>query len=78
MAIEKLHQSPLLVHQRTGELDVPEAPIAICHEYSPLIIMSQEGREILVDLDSVNELCKALKQVKAAAQQYQDKEARNG
>ena len=78
MSIEKLMHAPHLVHQTCGdEMSIAEPTIAVCHDANPIIVISQEGREVLVNLETVNELCKALKHVKAIAQQYQDKEARN-
>lgn len=79
MTIEKLLHAPHLVHQTcSDEMNIAEPAVAVCHDANPIIVISQEGRDVLVNLETVNELCRTLKHVKAIAQQYQDKEAHNG
>ncbi|MFT0140727.1 hypothetical protein ACEK07_45880 [Alcanivoracaceae bacterium MT1] len=77
MSIEKLFFAPRLVHQTPDDdMDIAEPPVAVHHDSTPVVVISQEGRDIVLNRASINDLCKALKQVKVAAQEYQ--EARNG
>ncbi len=63
--IEILLRHPRILHQTVdAALGLPEPPIAMCADVSPLIVLSQEGREIIVNLASVDELCKALKNLR--------------
>tara|TARA_R110000851_G_C13102500_1_gene568972 strand:+ start:38116 stop:38340 length:225 start_codon:yes stop_codon:yes gene_type:complete len=73
MSIEKLLHAPHLVHQTcSDEMSIAEPAIAVCHDANPIIVISQEGRDVLVNLETVNELCRAIKAVKRLAE-----EARN-
>lgn len=64
MSIEMLLNNPRILHQTPDEKDgMPEAPIAICNDATPIIVMSQEGRDIVINLASIPELCKELKKL---------------
>ncbi len=76
MSIEKLFFAPHLVYQTPDDaMDIAEPTVAVHHDSTPVVVISQEGRDIVLNRASINDLCKALKQVKIAAQEYQ--EARN-
>lgn len=60
---EKNHEESYTLWQEAGEDSVSEKPL-IVSSYSDVICISQEGREINVNYESVNELCKLLKKLK--------------
>lgn len=63
--IEILLRHPRILHQTADDKDgMPEQPIAICADVTPVIVMSQEGREIILNLASVYELTDALKKLR--------------
>lgn len=66
--IEKLMQNPHLLHQTPDdpESELPELPIAACTDATGLICISQEGRYIIINRASVNELCKLLRKLQRA------------
>lgn len=63
--IEILLRHPRILHQTADhDGDMPNSSIAICADITPVIVMSQEGREIILNLESVDELAKALKDLR--------------
>lgn len=68
--IVKLLQNPRVVYQKADdESNLPEPAIAIGTDATPIVVMSQEGREITVNLATLPELWKCLRQVAAAARE---------
>lgn len=55
--IEILFNNPRILHQTADDKDgMPELPIALSTDASGLIVLSQEGREIVINQASVPEL----------------------
>lgn len=55
--IEILLKNPRILHQTADDKNgMPELPIALSTDASGLIVLSQEGREIIVNQASVPEL----------------------
>lgn len=79
MSISTLLNAPHLVYQTCDEdMCIPEPAIAVCHDDAPIIVVSQEGREVLVNLETVNDLCRALKQVKRQAEEARLRAGKEG
>lgn len=78
MSIEKLFFAPHLVYQTPDDaMDIAEPAVAVHYDSAPVVVISQEGRDIVLNPASINDLCRALKQVKAAVER-EKQEARNG
>ena len=61
--ITRLFSNPHVLHQSCAEdMGLPEPAIA-ASTCGDLILLSQEGRELLVNPESVNELCRLLKKL---------------
>lgn len=61
--ITHMHNHPRLITQTTdNECEIPEPAIGVSQDSSGLIVLVQEGREILIDKSTVNDLCKALRE----------------
>jgi hypothetical protein len=60
--IEKLFNHPHILHQTAipDSCDIPNSPIAGHIDNGGSIVLSQEGRDIVVDRLSVPELCQML------------------
>ncbi len=60
--IEKLFNNPQVLYQTADDdCSVPEQAISIYTDSSGLIILGQEGRNIIINKASVKELVKVLK-----------------
>lgn len=65
--ITRLFNNPHVLHQTCDyEVSLPEPAIAAHTDASGLIILSQEGRDILINRESVSELCRLLKSLQKA------------
>jgi hypothetical protein len=60
MTIERLFNHAHLLHQETGNEDLPNAPISASIDAGGSLILSQEERHIVVDWGSVSQLKKLL------------------
>lgn len=66
--IRHLQAHAQIIYQRPdSEQDLPEPAIALYTDATPLIVIVQEDREIVINLATVPELCKALKSVAGLA-----------
>lgn len=65
--IQKLFNHPHLLHQTSAE-SVPEPPIAAHIDSCGLILLSQEGRDHVINPESVPEMCKLLRTMKDLAE----------
>jgi hypothetical protein len=63
--IEKLFNHPHVLHQKTDGDDLPEYPIAASIDSGGLICISQEGRNICINPESVGELNQLLVRLKS-------------
>jgi hypothetical protein len=64
--IEKLFNNPHLLHQTADDdSSLPELPISGSVDSADIIVLSQEGRSIVINKASVPELCKLLKKLAA-------------
>ena len=71
MGIVNLYNAPHMLNQKTGdECNLPEPSIAVSHDASPILILAQGDSEILVNPESVDDLCKLLKKIKQAAIEF--------
>lgn len=62
--IEILLQNPRVLHQKVNdEYGLPEPAISACNDASGLIVISQQGREILINSESLNEFIKMIRDV---------------
>jgi len=63
----KLDNNPHVLHQgwNWGQ-PIPESDIAACTTNDGMIVLCQEGRHLLINQDSVNELCRLLKKLRDA------------
>lgn len=65
--ITRLFNNPHVLTQSCAEdMGLPEPAIAACTDACGLIVLSQEGRDLLVNPESVNELCRLLKKLRDA------------
>lgn len=60
--ITRLFNNPHVLYQGAAE-DIPEPAITASTDASGLIVLSQEGRDLLINSESVNELCRLLKKL---------------
>lgn len=60
--ITRLFNNPHVLTQSCAEDMVPEPAIAASASFG-LIVLSQEGRDLLLNPESVNELCRLLKKL---------------
>jgi hypothetical protein len=68
--ITKLFNNPRILSQTADDDDSIEEPaIALHTDAGGLIILNQGGNEILVNKNSVNELCKVLKELRDATKE---------
>ena len=69
--IVRTYLNVAVIYQAAPDAGTPPEPaIIVHHDASPIIAVSQEGSEILLNLDSVDEFVKALREVKAKAVQW--------
>lgn len=62
--ITRLYNNPHILNQScSDEFGMPEPAIAASTDASGLIVLSQERRELLINPESVNELCRLLKKM---------------
>jgi len=63
--IHKQFNNAHVLYQQTTDsennFDLPEPAIALCNDSSGLIVMNQEGRDIVINKESVKELIVLLK-----------------
>lgn len=72
MAVTKLFKSPSVLSQTPDDdCNVPEPAIAVSHDESPILVIAQEGQEIMLNLNSVNEFCRLLKSTRDQALAWQ-------
>ena len=57
--IERLLPNSVIIHQESDPY--PEPPIAVGLAQGCVIVMSQEGRQICIDIDTVKELIRELR-----------------
>lgn len=70
--IVRTYSNVVVIYQAGPDDDTfPEPAIIVQHEASPLIVVSQEGREIVLNIESVDEFVKALREMKAKAVQWE-------
>lgn len=63
MTVTHMFNHPRLVSQTPDDIEsIAEPSIGISQDTGGLIIMAQEGREILVNRATVKELCKAMQE----------------
>lgn len=71
--ITKLFNHPHLLHQScSDDYGMPEPDISACIDAGGLIILGQSGREILINPESVPELCKLLRKMKSQTETSHD------
>lgn len=62
--IVTLFKKPRVLYQTAdSDSELPESTIGASLDATPIIVLSQEGREILVNRASVPELCKLLREL---------------
>lgn len=54
---------PRVIHQERDEDGAMESPICACNDETNLIVLSQEGREIIVHRRTVPDLIKVLREL---------------
>lgn len=65
--IQTLLKNPMVLHQKPDDdIGVPEPAIAGCTDTSGLILLSQEGREILLNRSSVEEFVRMVRKLKVS------------
>lgn len=70
MPISTLYNHPRVLHQKSNDDSlIPEPDISASLDASPLIIINQGGSEIIINLESVPELCAMLKRLRNMAQE---------
>lgn len=70
MTITTMFNAPHMLTQTiSDDCVLPEPCIGVSHDATPILVLNQGDSEILVNLESVNELCRLLKKVKAHAEQ---------
>ena len=63
--IERLLNHPRLLHQTADEEDgIPEGPVAGSVDANGMIVLSQEGRDLVLNRASVAELGKMLRELR--------------
>lgn len=68
--ITRLFNNPHVLNQTCSDgFAMPEPAIAASTDASGLIVLSQGCRELLINPESVNELCRLLKQLRDAGSQ---------
>lgn len=73
MPITKLFNSPAVLSQTPDdECNVPEPAVAVSHDATPILVIAQDGQEINLNLNSVNELCRLLKATRDQAVAWQE------
>lgn len=61
--ITRLFNNPRILYQKaSGEFDLPEAAIGASVDNAGIIVLEQEGRHVLINRQSVPELCRLLKE----------------
>lgn len=69
MTTTTMFNAPHMLTQTVGDdCLLPEPCIAVSHDATPILVLAQGDNEILVNLESVNELCRLLKKVKSHAE----------
>lgn len=70
MTTTVMYNAPHMLTQTVGDdCLLPEPCIAVSHDATPILVLNQGDNEILLNLESVNELCRLMKKVKAHAEQ---------
>lgn len=71
MTITTMYNAP---HMLTQSIDddclLPESCIAVSHDASQILVIAQGDNEILVNAESVNELCRLLKKVRDHSREF--------
>lgn len=68
MPITKLFNSPSVLSQTPDDnCNVPEPAVAVSHDANPILVIAQDGHEIMLNLNSVNEFCRLLKSTRDQA-----------
>ena len=66
--VSQLMRNPHVLNQGwTDDEPIPESSISASNDGCGLIILDQEGRHIIINKSSVNELCKLLKKLEKTA-----------
>jgi len=69
VTITTMFNAPHMLTQTVGDdCLLPEPCIAVSHDATPILVLAQGDSEILLNLESVNELCRLLKKVKGQAE----------
>lgn len=73
MTIKKLFNHPHVLHQKTDDeySRMPEPDVSACIDATGLIILGQSGQEILINPESVPELCKLLRMMRGFSEQME-------
>ena len=67
--ITKLFNHPHVLHQTTSdEYAPPEPDVSVCLDASGLIILGQGGQELIINPESIPELCKLLRKMKGLSE----------
>jgi hypothetical protein len=68
-----MHHSPRIVWQTCDdECSVAEPAIGVHHDVTPIIILEQNGESVLINIETVPELIRVLKEVRAAAVKFKE------
>lgn len=60
MVVELLKKPHVLYQKPDGEFDLPEAAITACVDTGGVVVLGQEGREIVINRASAKELAKLI------------------
>jgi hypothetical protein len=68
-----MFNAPRIVWQTCDdECCVPETAIGVHYDATPLILLEQNGQSVLINIETVPELIRVLKEVRAAAVKFKD------
>ena len=68
MIIKLLHHAHILHQKTANECEPAEPDVSVCLDALGLIILGQGGQELIINPESIPELCKLLRKMKGLSE----------